>query len=465
MADIPSIGTRVQVRLRTWAGEVEHSGIVTPPASPGHFSLKLVNGYNISHPESSILSLKTLPSNDSTNPNNTSSPSPSDPPSTSADTAVEDGGSNLPLVRILHTGGTIASKVDYATGAVVASFEPEELILAVPELVNIARIEAVKLGNMWSDDMRPQHWNSLLSASEQAFADGAVGVVITSGTDTLAVTAAALAFGWAGEGGSPPGRIAVTGSQRSSDRGSSDAGENLIAAVHWAANGPAINGGLGDSTVVVMHANSDDGEIAVLPGCSARKLHSTRRDAFKSINAQPLATIHINRGKPSHTLSPAYEKALESTSPRENSKPTMYNCQLKIAQLNGGPHLLSDMVQSVADNGYAALIFHGTGLGHLPVENPNGDAPENETLAETISQAIAGGLHVIMANLCINGPVNMNVYSKGRNQQKMGILGQGSNSSPDTIVVKTHWSLSQGRNLAEDLEANLLGENPDHIRS
>jgi len=454
MAAIPEQGTRVQVNLRTWSGEIEHIGVIIPPASPGYLSLKLVNGYNVSHPVNAILSLTTLQPTDS---------SPSE--NTDSEGILNAEQNNLPLVRIIHTGGTIASKVDYATGAVVASFEPEELISAIPELAEIARIEAVKIGNMWSDDMRPQHWNSLLSASAQAFAEGAVGVVVTSGTDTLAITAAALAFGWAGEGGSPPGRIAVTGSQRSSDRGSSDAGENLIAAVHWAANGPAINGGLGDSTVVVMHANSNDGEIAILPGCSTRKLHSTRRDAFKPINAEPLAIVNINRGKPSHTLSPAYEEVLASTAPRQSTSPTMYDCKIKIAQLNGGPHLLPDIVSAVANNGYSALVFHGTGLGHLPIENPNGDAPENDKLAETISQVIAEGLHVIMANLCINGPVNMNVYSKGRNQQNMGILGQGSNSSPDTIVVKTHWSLSQGRNLAEDLQSNLLGENPTQIRS
>lgn len=455
MAAIPEVGTWVKVNLRTWAGEIEHSGIITPAVSPGHISLKLANGYNLSHPENSILSLSIISTPNTSPQGKISSP----------DTDVDNGSSDLPLVRILHTGGTIASKVDYATGAVVASFEPEELIAAVPELADIARIEAIKLGNMWSDDMRPQHWNSLLAASAEAFADGAVGVVVTSGTDTLAITAAALAFGWAGEGGVAPGRIVVTGSQRSSDRGSSDAGENLIAAVYWAANGPSPNGGLGDSTVVMLHANSDDGEIAVLPGCSTRKLHSTRRDAFKPINAEVLATVHIGREGPTHTLSPVYEEALASTTPRQNTTPTKYDCKIKIAQMMGGPYLLPDLVTAVAKNGYSALVFHGTGLGHLPVENPNGDAPENELLADTITEVIKGGLNVVMANMCINGPVNMNVYSKGRNQQNMGILGHGGNCSPDTVVIKTHWSLSQGRNLGEDLESNLLGENPERIRT
>ena len=110
----------------------------------------------------------------------------------------------LPKVTIIHTGGTIASKVDYATGAVIARFEPEELLSSIPELMDIANIEAVKLGNMWSDDIRPQHWNKMIDASKKAFDDGCDGIVITHGTDTLHITSAALNFAWAGKGQVPP---------------------------------------------------------------------------------------------------------------------------------------------------------------------------------------------------------------------------------------------------------------------
>ena len=191
-------------------------------------------------------------------------------------------------------GGTIASKVDYATGAVTARFEPHELLDAVPELRSIARIRAIKLGNMWSDDIRPRHWNRMLQATSEAFSEGAVGVVITHGTDTLHLSSAAMAYGWAGNGGRPPGRIALTGSQRSPDRGSSDAAENLIAAVHWAANGPNPTG-YRDSSVVILHDSSSDGKCAVLPGVSCRKYHSSRRDAFRAINQGPIAYI-LNDG-------------------------------------------------------------------------------------------------------------------------------------------------------------------------
>ena len=158
----------------------------------------------------------------------------------------------------MHTGGTIASKVDYATGAVVARFEPEELVASLPELATIAQIEAVKLGNMFSDDIRPQHWNAIVQASKQAFDDGCVGVVVTHGTDTLHISSAAVGMAWAGRGGTPPGPIAFVGSQRSSDRGSSDAAENLLCAVHWAANGPKPTGTIGDATVYTVAFENGD---------------------------------------------------------------------------------------------------------------------------------------------------------------------------------------------------------------
>ena len=279
MVDWPDAGTPVRLVVKTWAGETSHEGIALPPAGPKLVTMKLINGYNISYPELVIQNIEILESVEMEE-EEIVNPIPQD--------------ESLPLVHLIHTGGTIASKVDYKTGAVSARFEPDELLDAVPELRSIARIHAVKIGNMWSDDIRPRHWNRMLKATEEAFSEGAVGVVITHGTDTLHYTAAAISYGWAGQGGRPPGRIAITGSQRSPDRGSSDAAENLIAAVHWAANGPSPRG-YGDSAVVVLHADSSDGCCSVLPGCATRKYHSSRRGAFKSINQDPIAEIFIDK--------------------------------------------------------------------------------------------------------------------------------------------------------------------------
>tara|TARA_B100000131_G_scaffold315543_1_gene354145 strand:- start:1403 stop:2743 length:1341 start_codon:yes stop_codon:yes gene_type:complete len=442
----PRPGTPVRLVVKTWSGKAEHIGLALPSSGPKLLTMKLQNGYNVSFPESYVDSFEEL--DEILNVEEPVSPE------------VEQDAS-LPLVHLIHTGGTIASKIDYATGAVTARFDPHELLDAVPELRGIARIRAVKLGNMFSDDLRPRHWNRMLSATEEAFAEGAVGCVITHGTDTLHLSAAAMSYGWSGQGGRPPGRIVLTGSQRSPDRGSSDAAENLIASVHWAANGPQPSG-YRDSSVAILHASSSDGRCAVLPGCACRKYHSSRRDAFKSINQDPIAYVELGREGASIDYSPeAYDARVESISPK------LFDESVRIAQFISDPHLHPDQVQGAIDSGFDALLFHGTGLGHLPISDPEEDSLENTKLRVMLEDHISSGGVVVIVPQTIHGPVNMNVYSKGRDQQEMGIIGHGSLCPPGSALVKLHHLLSVGGRdaVSEGWERDLVGENPAFSRS
>jgi len=445
MVDVPDDGSRVLIEVESHNGSTKIEGFVIPAAAAGHITIKLVNGYNASYAIDSITSLEIVE-------NTIEKASTEQSPATKFN-------ESLPTVRILHTGGTIASKVDYKTGAVVARFEPEELISSIPELTDIANVEAVKLGNMFSDDMRPQHWNKIIDASKQAFEDGVDGIVVTHGTDTMHYTAAALSFSWAGSGGKSPRPIAIVGSQRSSDRGSSDAAENLIAAVHWAANAPSPIGGSGDSVVVVMHTSSNDGECSVHPGIGVRKMHSTRRDAFRGINTQPLAIISANNGKPSIQLSETYSAELELPITREvTTTPDKYETEIRIPQFIAGPWLVSEHIDAIMNIGCQAIVIHGTGLGHLPIDDPEGDAPENTLVWRSLTRAINREVPVVIVNQCINGPIDMNVYSKGRKQMQMGILGHGIIAPPETVVAKLHWALSKGEDISSIIAADLCGE-------
>ena len=437
MVEMPALGKRVKIIAQSPSGSTTHQGVVLPGAAPNHLTIKLANGYNVSYPLDDVKSIEEL----------------EDSKSIQKGELVIEQNQDLPKVTIIHTGGTIASKVDYTTGAVIARFEPEELLASVPEILDIANIDAIKLGNMWSDDIRPIHWNMMIDACQNAFDSGSVGVVITHGTDTLHISASALSFAFAGNGGKPAGRIVFTGSQRSSDRASSDATENLLSAVYWAANGPEVTG-VGDAAVTVMHAGSGDGVCAVSPGVAVRKMHSTRRNAFQMVNGERISEITINSEGLSHT-------PVSQTSKREISAPTKYDTNIKIAQFIAGPHLYSDLLDSAISSGYSAVVIHGTGLGHLPIENPIGDAPENEELYNTIKSC---QIPIIIANQCINGPVDLNVYSKGRNQQDIGVLGHGGTSSPEALLVKIHWALSNGKDLSI-LSENLCGENQPILRS
>jgi len=445
MAHAPDVGSRVRIKLTTHDGETEIEGVVLPPAVHEHVTIKLANGYNISHPLSSVEILSS------------EQPIESDVSLTTEQSINPD----LPTVRIIHTGGTIASKVDYSTGAVTAQFEPSELVEHVPEILSIANLDVHKIGNMFSEDIRPNHWNQIIDATERAFADGCEGVVVTHGTDTLHITASAVAFAWCGNGGNPPGRVAFVGSQRSSDRASSDAAQNLISAVKWAAEGPQPTGELSDAVVVSMHKTSDDGACSIHAATGVRKLHSSRRDAFRPVNTMPLATIHIENTNVELQLEHHYKEACSITQPREiTSSAARYDENVVIRQMVAGPWLSTQEIQDAVASNVDALVIHGTGLGHLPIENPNNDAPQNIELRDAL-----GNLKIpaLVVNQCIHGPVNMNVYSKGRIQQEIGLLGHGLTSSPEAAIVKLHFALSNNMDVGSTMADNLLGEQQQTI--
>ena len=445
MAHPLEVGSRVRIKLTTADGDTEIEGVVLPPAVQDHITVKLANGYNVSHPRASIEVIS------STHPQPTEITEKNEP----------QANPNLPTVRIIHTGGTIASKVDYTTGAVTAQFEPSELVEHVPELQKIANLDVHKIGNMFSEDIRPSHWNQIIDATERAFTDGCAGVVVTHGTDTLHITASAVAFAWCGNGGNPPGRIAFVGSQRSSDRASSDAAQNLISAVKWAVEGPQPTGELSDAVVVSMHKTSDDGACSIHAATGVRKLHSSRRDAFRPVNTMPLATVLIDNENVALQLEHHYNEARNATKPRDvTSKAARYNEEVTIRQMIAGPWLTTKEIEDAAASGVDALVIHGTGLGHLPIEDPNADAPQNIELRHALEKL---NIPTLIVNQCIHGPVNMNVYSKGRIQQEIGLLGHGLTSSPEAAVVKLHFALSNAMDVASTMTKNLLGEHQQTI--
>ena len=224
-----------------------------------HIVLKLKNGYNIGVRISSESKIEVSGQG--------ASPTFHPPPPAAQD-------QHLPLVSILGTGGTIASRVDYRTGAVQPALTPEDLYRTVPELSDVARIKTNVLFNELSENLTPQHWSKLSEEVAKEFRAGATAVVIPHGTDTMGYTAPALAFALR----NLPGPVILTAAQRSPDRPSSDAASNLIASVGISENAPF------GEVVIAMHQSTSDDLIAVHRGTRARKCHTTRRDTFLSVN-------------------------------------------------------------------------------------------------------------------------------------------------------------------------------------
>jgi glutamyl-tRNA(Gln) amidotransferase subunit D len=329
----------------------------------------------------------------------------------------------LPPVVILHTGGTIASKVDYATGAVTNRFTPEEIIAMFPEMLTIANISSKLLRNMASDDMRFAHYNIMARAVLEEIGKGATGVIITHGTDTMHYTAAALSF--ALQGLTIP--VVLVGAQRSSDRGSSDASTNLMGALRFITKGGT------PGVFIAMHEHSDDTSIGIIDGLHARKNHSSRRDAFVPVNAKLFARVQES------VVILDHERALKLKAAASRTAVLPFNEELKIGLWKAHTHAFAD--ELLVYDHYHGLIIEGTGLGALPMNEIDEFTKEHSRIGERVKH-LAAKIPVVMVTQTVFGRVNMNVYSPGRKLQEFGVLGQGCDMPSETAFMKLAWLLS-----------------------
>lgn len=326
-----------------------------------------------------------------------------------------------PKVSILGTGGTIASYVDYRTGAVQPATTPEELAFAVPEMFAIADVTARVVYQVFSEDLTPRHWSELAMEVKREFDGGALGVVIPHGTDTLGYTAAALSFMLS----DLPGPVVVVGAQRSSDRPSSDAATNLLSAVRVAAEAD-----LGE-VVVVMHSSMGDGSSEMIRGTRARKTHTSRRDTFQSINAPPIGRVDAEGVHVTSLVRGRGKGPVKLRAEVEEGVKIIYSY----------PGLRGDDFASVG----RGVVLAGTGLGHVP-----------QRLVPEVARLTKAGKLVVMASQCIRGRVNMNVYSTGRDLLKAGAVS-ARDMTPETALVKLMWALGQAQDARE--AAKTFGEN------
>ncbi len=350
---------------------------------------------------------------------------------------------SLPTIAILHTGGTIASRVDYRTGAVFASFTPQDLLTMFPELTEIANFETELIGEMWSDDLRFKHFGLIGKAVEKHIKRGVKGVIIGMGTDNLAVACAALAFVLE----SCPVPVLFVGAQRSSDRGSSDAAMNLICAAEF------IKKSDFSGVALCMHDSSSDDFCAILPACKTRKMHSSRRDAFKAINSSPIARVNY-KTREIEFIQRDYEK--QSKNKKLKLKPKF---EEKVGLLKISVNMFPEQFAFYKKHKFKGLIIEGTGLGHTPGHVPNKLALPNKKIIPTIKDLVKSGCIVVMTSQCIFGRVQMHVYSKGMDLLEAGVI-PGEDMLPNTAFVKLAWLLGNYKKnkVKQLIRKNLRGE-------
>lgn len=396
-----------------------YEGILIPRAELGEGTIvivKMKSGYNVGIKVTKDVKLEKI--GKGTKP-------------TFASPAIPKQNPSLPHVVIMSTGGTIASRVDYRTGAVRSALSASDLYGVVPELSDVAQVDTEIVFSLYSENITQKHWTELAQTVAKRIAQGVDGVVIAHGTDTMAYTSAALSFSLQ----NLPVPVILVGAQRSSDRPSSDAATNLIGAVKAAGEAPFAEVGL------AMHETVSDTAIIVHRGTKVRKCHTSRRDTFKSINGFPIAKV-----KDQQVVMQTDQYQSRDAKKKLVLKP---NFSEKVALVKFYPGLDPAVIDYYVEKGVKGILLEGSGLGHV-----------SKFCFDAIKNAVGKGVLVALASQCIWGRVNMNVYDTGRDLISFGVVPL-DDMFPETGLVKLMWVLGQTEDVEEAkklLKNNIAGE-------
>lgn len=391
------------VEVRTDRGSF--TGIVLPrseTADPYHIVLKLRSGYNVGIAAGSVQAI-SVQGRKEAHYKIPEKEFPFDP--------------KKPRVKLLGTGGTIASRLDYRTGAVIPAFSPGELYGSVPELADICNLETEKLYGVFSENMGPEQWVGTAEAIGREIEKGVQGIVIGHGTDTMHHTAAILSFMVQ----ESPVPIVMVGSQRSSDRPSSDAALNLMHSVKTAAESDIAE------TMVCMFGPTSDVYGLLHRGTRVRKMHSSYRSTFRTIGDIPLAMVSREKITP---LRQDYKRRRKDRHVTVNT-----SFEEKVSIVYYYPNMKPDIIDSLIDNDYRGIIIAGTGLGHV-----------NKPLYPSLKRAREKNIAVFMTVQTLWGYVQMYVYDTGRDMMELGVV-PGANMLPEVAYVKLGWVLGQTNDL------------------
>ena len=400
-----SIGDSVKI-----LADLTYSGIIMPRYEHNddkHIVLKLKSGYNIGLNIEKIEAIEKIKSVRKIIEKN-------------EETRKVDG---LSKILLISTGGTIASKIDYRTGAVTPVLTAEELNLSVPELAKIANIDTKVLFSEYSENIMPEHWLKIAEEINEYSKSDYSGIIIAHGTDTMHYTSAFLSFALAGF----PLPIALVGSQRSSDRASSDAALNLIGATKFLVE-CKTNG-----IYVIMHQDENDEAIACHLGTRVRKNHTSKRGAFQTVGDNPAFIIYNNE----------IHRNMKDDFFRIKEYKHKIKLNRKVALVKYHPGYDPNMLKIIIDAGYKAIIFEGTGLGHI-----------GKNMYPMIKIANERSIFMGMTSQCIDGRVRMTVYESGRDLLNLGIIPLQDMIS-EVALVKAMWASGNGENHKEIKEIML----------
>ena len=402
-------------RVRATRDGERHEGIVMPSTTADHLVIKLDSGYNvgIDRDAATVERLEKSVYDVEEGEGAAESQVNVDP--------------DLPTISLLTTGGTIASTVDYRTGAVTAQFDAEDVLRVVPELSGMANYRGRVVRNILSENMTPAVWQDLATIVEEEIEAGADGVVVMHGTDTMQYSASALAFML-----DTPVPIVFTGSQRSADRPSSDNVVNAVGAVRAAMADAA-------EVMIAMHETESDDRVALHRATRVRKNHTSRRDAFETVGGQPLGTVDYETGEVSFAKEHRERDAVDLSS--------AVALETEVELLKFTPGMDATCLAMLRDK--EGVIIEGTGLGHVHTD-----------LIEDIERLVDRGTTVVMTSQCLEGRVCDRVYDTGRDLLDAGVV-EGGDMLPGTALVKLMWVLANRADVEAAMRTSIAGELTD----
>ncbi len=339
-----------------------------------------------------------------------------------------------PSISLFATGGTIASKIDYETGAVKALTDPEDLLESTAELIEIANISDIERPfTKMSEDMSPKDWIILAKKIYKKISNGSEGIIVTHGTDTLHYTSAALSFFLQ----HPSVPIVLVGAQRSSDRPSTDAHMNLICSARTAISDIAEVG-------ICMHATINDDYCYFIRGTKVKKMHTSRRDAFRPINDLPIAKVW-----PSGNI-----EKMQNYHKRGDETKLDAKFDDKVALLKVYPGSDPEIIKHLISRGYHGFVIEGTGLGHVPTNSTKSWIP-------AIKKSIKDGIPVVVTSQTIYGRINTNVYSNLRKLYYDAHAISGEDMLSEVAYIKLGWALAHTKDIEkirDIMRTNISGE-------
>ncbi len=422
----PLLQRLVEAKIRTWSviqvnktDGSHYEGVLLPRSihtSDDYLSIKVDTGYNIGIQLPDDATIKEVGYNAG---------------SYQIPEKIVEKTPGLPNVTLLGTGGTVASRLDYRTGAVLPAFTPSELFSAVPELIDICNLTPKTLYQILSENFCPEYWIKTAEAVAKEIEGGADGVIIGHGTDTMSYSGSALSYMFQ----DLPVPVVIVGSQRSSDRPSSDGPINMMNATTLAAYGDLAE------VVVVMHGTTSDNYDLIHRATRVRKMHSARRDTFRTVSDTPLGQIKDKEIK-------YFKDDIRRRSPKEDFH---LNTKMdeRVTMLYFYPGMEPDVMHAVLDKGYHGIVMIGTGLGHV-----------GKPMYEALDRAQEEEIPVVIVVQPMFGFSHLRVYETGRDMLARGVI-EGKNMLPEAALPKLMWALGQTQDVKEVekiMHTNLAGE-------